>query len=89
MPPRVQLSDDEAARLPGLLRHVPDSPHKFADCTSALERVRWVIAAYANADTDAKGRPLTPNLIALLVFEQGVNLSVATVERALSESAAD
>lgn len=83
MPPRLQLSAQEAARLPGLLALHPTTPIPFDACQNHLHRVLWVLDAYG-----VDPPPLTPNLCALLIFEQGLNLARTTIEAALHEALA-
>ena len=81
MPPRLQLSNQEAARLPGLLALRPTTRIPFDACQSHLHRVLWVLDAYG-----IEPPPLTPNLCTLLIFEQGLNLARTTIEAALDEA---
>jgi hypothetical protein len=83
MPPRLQLSSQEAARLPGLLALRPTTRIPFDACQSHLHRVLWVLDAYG-VDPPS----LTPNLCTLLIFEQGLNLARSTVEAALEQALA-
>ena len=83
MPPRLQLSSQEAARLPGLLALHPATRIPFDACQSHLHRVLWVLDAYG-----VEPPSLTPNLCTLLIFEQGLNLARSTVEAALEEALA-
>ena len=83
MPPRLQLSSQEAARLPGLLALRPTTRIPFDACQSHLHRVLWVLDAYG-----VDPPPLTPNLCTLLIFEQGPNLARTTIEAALREALA-
>ena len=83
MPPRLQLSSQEAARLPGLLALHPTVRVPFDACQSHLHRVLWVLDAYG-----VDPPPLTPNLCTLLIFEQGLNLARTTIDAALREALA-
>ena len=83
MPPRLQLSSQEAARLPGLLALHPTTRIPFDACQSHLHRVLWVLDAYG-LDPPS----LTSNLCTLLIFEQGLNLARSTVEAALEQALA-
>ena len=83
MGPRVRLNDEEAARLPALLQFTPAHVERFARCTGVVERVLWLLDAYAGADR----RPLSPNLIALLASECGASLAPESVAAALREAA--
>jgi hypothetical protein len=80
MPPRVQLTDDEAARLPALLQANPDTPISFPRNGSNIERVLWVLAAYA-ADN-----ALSVNLITWLIFDEGPNIAPETTRIAVGET---
>lgn len=80
MPPRVQLTADEAARLPTLLQASPATPAPFPHDGSNVERVLWVLAAYAADEA------LSANLVTWLVFDEGPNLALGTISVALDEA---
>lgn len=80
MPPRVQFSADEAARLPALLRASPATSAPFPGDGSNTERVLWVLAAYAVDDG------LSASLITWLVFDQGPNVALETISVALERA---
>ena len=80
MPPRLQLTGDEAARLPALLEASPTTPAPFPRDGSNVERVLWVLAAYAADDA------LSANLVTWLVFDEGPNLALETISLALDEA---
>lgn len=78
MPPRVRLSDDEAARLPTLLARVEALKSEFPAEADASTQAAWVRERYSTES------PLTLNLITLLLFEHGVHRSVDQVSRDLA-----
>jgi hypothetical protein len=80
MPPRAQLTADEAARLPALLRASPTTRAPFPRHGSNDQRVLWVLAAYAADD------PLSANLITWLVFDEGPNVARETISVALEQA---
>ena len=80
MPPRVQLTGDEAARLPALLQANPATQAPFPRDGSNVERVLWVLAAYATDEA------LSANLVTWLVFDEGPNLALDTISAALHEA---
>ena len=82
VPPRVRLSTEDAARLPGLLAAGPGDTATFAVCRDNRARVEWALRTYAAVD----GRALSLELVALLIFQAGVTLSPAAVVVALAEA---
>ena len=82
VPPRVRLSTEDAARLPGLLAAGPGDTAAFVACRDNRARVEWALRTYAAVD----GRALSLELVALLIFQAGVTLSPAAVVVALAEA---
>ncbi len=80
MPPRAQLTADEAARLPALLRASPTTRAPFPRQGSNVQRVLWVLAAYAADDA------LSANLVTWLVFDEGPNVERETINVALEQA---
>lgn len=77
MPPRVRLTPRETERLPALLGQVAANRSHFPARAEAPAQAAWAARVYAG------GEPLSPGLIALLLFEHGVHRSPEQVERDL------
>ena len=80
VPPQLRLNEEDAARLPGLLAAGPGNRKAFSTCDDNRARVEWALRTYTAVD----GRPLSVELVALLVFEAGLTLSPAAVVVALA-----
>ncbi len=78
MPPRVRLTPDEAANLPGLLTRTEALRAEFPSEAGATEQAAWIRRRYSD------GAPLTVNLVTLLLFEHGVHRSVDQVSKDLA-----
>lgn len=78
MPPRVQLSPDEAERLPALLSRVETLRPEFPADAAPAEQAVWIQERYSDES------PLSLNLVTLLLFEHGVHRSVDQVTRDLA-----
>ena len=77
MPPRVRLSTDDAQRLPALLAAVHARNLEFPSDAEPEAQLAWLCRAYGAE------RPLSVNLLTLLLFEHGAHRSAETVERQL------
>lgn len=81
MPPRVQLTSDEAERLPELLAQVDSLRSEFPNDESASVQAGWIRDRYF---ADAEPSTLSLNLVTLLLFEHGVHRSVDQVTQDLA-----
>ena len=80
MPPRVRLSAEDNARLPALLAMVGERAGEFPREASGEAQVAWLWRTYGVE------RPLSVELLTLLLFEHGVHRSAETVERELASA---
>lgn len=81
MPPRVRLSAEDNARLPALLAMVGERAGEFPREASGEAQVAWLWRTYGAAE-----RPLSVELLTLLLFEHGAHRSAETVERELASA---
>lgn len=80
MPPRVRLSAEDNARLPALLAMVGERAGEFPRGAPGEAQVAWLWRAFAAE------RPLSVELLTLLLFEHGAHRSAQTVERELASA---
>ena len=80
MPPRVQLTDAKAARLPALLRASPATLTPFPRDGSNVKRVLWVLAAYPVDEG------LSPTWFTWLVFDECPNVALEVITTALRQA---